>query len=68
MCFEQAFDGAGNVGVVSPTIQVRLIPGTVDYSEFPSTLIFVGYYLTLFIKQEVNQKTAFMELTKGAQQ
>lgn len=55
-------------GVASPTIHVRLVPGTEDYSELPSTLINAGHHLKLFREEEVNLETAFMELTKGTQQ
>ena len=52
----------------TPTLVVRLVPGTDDYSELPSALIAAGYRLKLFREEEVNLETAFMELTKGTQQ
>ena len=49
-------------------LQVRLKPGTEDYSDLPSLLLERGLRLRLFREEEVNLETAFMELTKGQQQ
>lgn len=53
---------------LTPTIVLRLVPGTTDYSDLPSALITAGHKLRLFREEEVNLETAFMELTKGTQQ
>ncbi|MGD9857846.1 MAG: ABC transporter ATP-binding protein [Planctomycetaceae bacterium] len=53
---------------LTPTVVLRLIPGSTDYSELPSALIAAGHRLKLFREEEVNLETAFMELTKGTQQ
>ena len=50
------------------TIGVLLKPGVEDYTAIPQNLLEAGFAPTLFREEEVNLETAFMELTKGAQQ
>ena len=50
------------------TITAVLQPNVEDYTAIPQTLLEAGFAPTLFREEEVNLETAFMELTKGAQQ
>ena len=50
------------------TIAALLKPGVEDYTAIPQSLLEAGFAPTLFREEEVNLETAFMELTKGAQQ
>ena len=50
------------------TITALLKPGVEDYTAIPQNLLEAGFAPTLFREEEVNLETAFMELTKGAQQ
>jgi ABC-2 type transport system ATP-binding protein len=50
------------------TIISRLVPGVDDYSALPSAIIEAGFKLREFREEDVNLETAFLELTKGAQQ
>lgn len=53
------------VEIVKETIEARLKPGVLDYSEIPSALIEARYKMSLFREEEVNLETAFLALTQG---
>ena len=51
--------------VAHGTIRATLKPEIDDYSELASAMVAAGHKLTLFMEEELNLETAFMELTKG---
>lgn len=53
------------VELVKETIEARLKPGVLDYSDLPSALIEARFKMTLFREEEVNLETAFLALTQG---
>lgn len=53
------------VDIVKETIEARLKPGVLDYSDLPSALIDAKFKVTLFREEEVNLETAFLALTQG---
>ncbi len=61
----EQMDIVSEVEVVKGTIQTKLLPDVMDYSELPIQLIGAGFRLTLFREEEVNLETAFLSLTKG---
>jgi len=60
-------DDVDNVRVERGTVIARL-KGDIDYGFLSKLLIEAGFDLLMFREAEVNLETAFMELTKGAQQ
>lgn len=61
-------EGVDSVSMKGRTIYVTLKKEVEDYSFLPSMLIEAGYRITLFREEDINLETAFMKLTKGAQQ
>jgi ABC-2 type transport system ATP-binding protein len=61
----EQMDIVSDVEVVKGTIQTKLLPAVLDYSELPVQLIGAGFRLTLFREEEVNLETAFLSLTRG---
>lgn len=53
------------VNIVKDTIEARVKPGVLDYSEIPSALIDAKFKMSLFREEEVNLETAFLALTQG---